>query len=652
MFQFNKLRILLAVCAGLALWSLPAAAKSHKGDKYVKAGQKYEIAHDWENALKQYELALATDPDDLSYRMDMQRMKFQASQTRADQGVKLRLQGKVEEAMAEFKHALELDPSSSLARQELERTQALIDKMKANKGNLSPEMMLTPIEHARQEAEARLEHLQPAPELKPLTTKNFSSLRMNKQKPRVLYETVAKLAGINVIIDPDGLGQYERRDFDIDLTNTNLDDALDYLALLTKTYWKPISSNAIFVTQDNVGKRREYEDVVVKTFYLKNIGGVQELTELSTALRAVTTVSNIFPYNSQFAVMIRAPKDKMTICEKLIDDMDKPRPEVIVDILVLEATRSKSREIGAYLGSGGLTLPVLFNPRNAASITTSSGRNSSSSSSSSTTSSTSSGNSVQFPNLAGIDGRDLALSIPDAVIKLFADDRQVRVMQNPQVRALDGYKATLHIGDKIPFVSGTFQSGVGVGTGLGGFNSTVQQQDVGVKVDLTPKVHGNDEISMHIEFEFSTVRDNVQLGGISYPLIGSRRVAHDIRIRNGEATILAGLNQNQETNTKTGLPGLLNIPLLRRVLGDENISNSRGDLLIILSPRIVRQPDVQEINTREIYSGTEQTYTVKTDGKTDSKPAPTPVQTPPPSNVPLNVPAEPIKPKTEGGPEN
>src|SRR3984893_9222885 len=186
-----------------------------------------------------------------------------------------------------------------------------------------------------------IQSMQPVPELKPVSNQ-ITSLKMNNQPPRVLYETVGKLAGLNVLFDPQ---MQPARDAQLALNNVTLEEALDYIALLTKTFWKPISGNAIFVTEDNVTKRRDYEDEVVKVFYLKNPTSVQEFQEIVTAVRSVSDVRRMFTYNAQNAVMVRDTVDKVALVEKLFNDMDKPKAEVVIDIIVMEGKIDRRRTL-------------------------------------------------------------------------------------------------------------------------------------------------------------------------------------------------------------------------------------------------------------------------------------------------------------------
>src|SRR5499427_64474 len=201
-----------------------------------------------------------------------------------------------------------------------------------------PDRGLTPSEKAQKEEQKRLDSMLPPPELKPIT-RLITTLKMNNQPPKVLYDTVGKLAGINVVFDSQY--QSQGKQYNIDLSNTSLEQALDYLAVLTKTFWKPISANTIFVTEDNVTKRRDYEDNVVKVFYIKNATSVQEFQEIVTAVRSVSDVRRMFTYNAQNAVMVRDTVDKVALVEKLFHDMDKPKAEVVVDMIVMEANSDK-----------------------------------------------------------------------------------------------------------------------------------------------------------------------------------------------------------------------------------------------------------------------------------------------------------------------
>jgi general secretion pathway protein D len=653
------LAIALALAAGVD-------AKSRKGDKAWKEGRAAEDRRDYDKALDLYEKALNEDPSDAGYLLSVRRVRFQAGQSHVDKGRKLRAQGQLEEALAEYQKAFATDPSSSIAEQEIRRTIQMIEREKKRtaepgQAEAKPEERgLTPAQQARKDAEERIASAMPPPELKPITPQ-ISTLKMNNQPVKVLFETVGKLAGVNIVFDPD----YQSpagKNFSVDLVNVTLDDALDYVAVITKSFWKPLSSNTVFVTNDNVTKRRDYEDHVVKVFYLQNVTTVQELQEIATNVRSVTDIRRLFTYNSQNAIVVRATADQVTLAEKLIQDLDKPKSEVIIDIIVMEANRSRSRSLAASLANGatpGIVMPIGFTPRNpvlsgttTTSTDTTTGLPGTQSSGSTTTAVSS---AISLAQISKIKSNDFSLSLPGAFLQALMSDRSTRVLQSPQLRAADGAKATLKIGDRYPYATGSFGSGMGaVGVGISPLVSTqFQFAEVGVNADVTPRIHGSNEVSLHVELEISSVRDNIDVGGLKQPVIGQRRVIHDLRVREGEISVLGGLMQGQDLKTLSGFPGLSDVPFLRRLFSSENVEKNTSELLVVLIPHIIRSPEISEANMRGIAAGNDQTVKLNFAPRRQAPPppAPAPAVKPPVTAEPKPVAAEP-KPVAVPSPPN
>ncbi|MBI4876421.1 MAG: hypothetical protein HY822_17435, partial [Acidobacteria bacterium] len=448
------------------------------------------------------------------------------------------------------------------------------------------------------------------PELRPITSQ-ISTLKMNNQPVKVLFETVGKLAGINVVFDPD----YQApagKNFGVDLVNVTLDEALDHLAVITKSFWKPLSGNTVFVTNDNVTKRRDYEDYVVKVFYLQNVTTVQELQEIATNIRSVTDIRRVFTYNAQNAIVVRDTVDKVMLAEKLIQDLDKPKSEVVIDIIVMEANTTRTRNLAATIARGteaGISNPISFTPRNPILAGTTSSSSASDSASTSSTAATATSSAISLAKIGKISTNDFSVSLPGAFLQALMSDRTTRVLQSPQLRAADGTKATLKIGDRYPYATGSFGSGMGaVGVGISPLVSTqFQFAEVGVNADVTPRIHGASEVSLHVELEISSVRDNIDVGGLKQPVIGQRRVIHDLRVKEGEVSVLGGLMQGQDSKTSSGIPGLGDIPVLKRLFATENLEKGRSELLVVLIPHIVRAPEINEVNLRGIAAGNDQT---------------------------------------------
>ncbi|MGE5568805.1 MAG: cohesin domain-containing protein [Rhodospirillales bacterium] len=654
--------ILIAAVALMLATSGGIDARTKKGDKFFNEGRKAEQSKQWDTALELYGKALAEDPNDVGYQMGARRVRFQAAQVHVQQGQKLREGGQLEQALAEFQKAYAMDPSSAVAVQEIRQTLEMIERNKkaAERGaELPPETRkLTAAELARQQELERISRLQPPPELKPLSRQPLN-LRMSNQPPKVLFETVGKLAGINVLFDPDYRSDpAAQRPASIELNNSTLEEALDYLSLITKSFWKPLSENAILVTNDNQAKRRDYEESVVKVFYLSNLTAPQELQEITTTLRTVGNIRKVFQVNSLNAVIVRGTADEVNLAEKLVADLDKPRAEVVVDVIVMEASRNKTRDLAATIASQGvpgINAPILFTPRNPVLLggddkngdgNGDGDGNPGLNSVLSGIGGLSAGSTQQLISLARIgkiSTNDFSITLPGALLQAMMQDSQTKILQSPQVRAANGQKATLRIGDKVPIASGGVQPFGGTGIGIGSLYSQFQFVDVGVNVDVTPVVHGNQEVTLKTVLEISSVRDRIDIGGISQPIIGQRKVELELRLREGEVSLLGGLMQDQDTKSVSGVPGLMSVPGLGRLFSSHSTVRSTSELLIALVPHIVRTPGITDLNLRPVAAGNDNVTKLSYAPRQEAQP-PAPEGPKPPAPAPAAPAQEPGAP--------
>ncbi len=365
---FNRLQSFLALLCAVLLLAPPVEARNRQGDKLLKLGQKAEAAKDYDDALRYYDKALATDPDDPTYMVPDHRLRSRVAEIHIAQGSSLEQQQKLDEALVQFQKAFVADPSSQIAIQKLrEATEMIKERSRVAAGT----PILTPAERARQEMEQRINSLEGPPVLRPINGQ-ISSIKMNNQPARVLYETVAKLAGINVLMDPQGIETVQGKNFNLDLNNVTLEEALNYIALETHTFWKPISRNAIFISQETEQKRQEYQDEVVKVFYIQNATTQNEFTEIFNGIRTVAKLTTgVFSIPSQNAIVARGTPDTIALVEKLIHEMDRPKAEVAIDVIVMQVNKTVASTIGASIfGAGGLSLPINFTPRNAVTTST------------------------------------------------------------------------------------------------------------------------------------------------------------------------------------------------------------------------------------------------------------------------------------------
>lgn len=639
--RFNSLALAIILVFQGAYAPIPLEAKNRKSESLLKEALLAEVKGDFEKALELFEQALGIDPRDTAYKLGLDRVRFQAAQKIVDRGEKIRSEGKLEEALALFQRAFALDPASSIAEQRMRQTFEMIRKDKQSPTPTPPEERgLTASDRVRKEGEKKLESMMDAPVLKPIK-REIVNLKMNNQPVKVLFETLAKMAGINVMFDPDFVSQNSGKNYPIDFTNTTLEEALDYLSILTKAYWKPISTNAIYVTLDNPQKRRDYEDYIVKVFYLQHALEPQELQEIANAVRVVGECRKVVPYVAQMALMVRCTADQVSLVQKIINDMDKPRAEVMLDVYILEANRTVTRTLATNAITGlipGLNNPINVALRGSAPVTPPA------------TGATSAGALISLSKLGKFFSNDFSFNVPSIFLKALLDDRTTRVLQNPQIRTVDNKKATLRIGDRYPYATGSFN--VGVGGGVGGVSPIASTQfqfaEVGVNVDITPKIHGNDEISLRVEVEVSNIRDQVDIGGVRQPVIGQRKIGEDIRIREGEVNVMGGLKSNSRSRNISGLPWMASLPGLGWLFGSQGDDKSDSELLVILVPHLVRAPELTDLNLRGVSTGTDQQVRISLAPRED-KPVVIPVQPPAPAPITspqLILPVPPPAPST------
>jgi general secretion pathway protein D len=569
---------ILVLCLGVGL----TAVGCTKGNGAYNQGTKAEDLQDYDAAFVYYQKAAKANPHNASYRVKLNQARFEDGQFHVRKGQELRKKGDLQGAAGEFQRALAIDPGSSIAEQELNKTVEMIAER-----NHQNEAAAEPPSESNESSLAAM-----PPQIKPLSREPIN-LKM-KNDAKMVFDTIGKLAGLTMVYDPD----FPARTITVDLNNVTLEQALEIVSLDSKAFIKPVTENILFVIPDQPQKRRDYEEEVVKTFYLSNTVQPQDLTEIVTGLRQLLDLKRIQPLNSQNAIIVRDTPDKLQLAQKIIDDIDRAKPEVLVQVEVLQAHTDRLRDLG-------------ISPPQQVSVTLSNGTVTSSSTTTGTA--TPANNSLTFNNLKHLNSNDYSVTIPSATATAILTDTDTMIIQNPEVRSVDGQTAKLKIGSRIPVATGSFQAGVGVGAV--GVNPLVNTQftylDVGVNLDITPRVHPDHEVSMKLVIDVSSQTGTATIGGITQPIISQRKIEQDIRLKEGEADILGGLFERDDTRTLNGWPGLAKIPFLRYFFSEDKTQHTDDQVLIVLTPRIVRMPEWTKANLRPLFSGTETNVEVK-----------------------------------------
>jgi len=531
-------------------------------------GRKAEERKDWDTALVDYEKARETDPSNSLYVLHEANARNNAGLFHLKNGRMLLKEGRFDEASGELQKAARIDPSNIGAAQELEAV--LAKQAQAKKAHTQA------IQNALKAREA--ENQTPAVKLQPFPQEPLAHFRLSADSRRV-FETLGKLAGLNVAFTPD----FRPVPLSEDLSGVKIEDAIGLVALQSKSFYKPVTSNTILVIPDNPNNRRDYDDEVLKTIYLANPLAPADRTAITTALKQVLGLQRIMDNPDANAIIIRDTPAKVAAAEQLVRKLDRARAEIMIDINIVEADRDRIRNLGltpATVSASGSITPGIQAGTAFAPTTVVSGA---------TTAATSAAiNTLSY--------KDYAVVLPGATAQAVLNDSKTHIMQSPQIRVTDGQTAKVKIGSRVPYATGSFLPSLGGTTssagGVGLLASTqFQFQDIGVNLDLTPHLLLTGEVAIHAKIEISSLGASISVGGITEPTFGQRVIEDDFRLQEGEVNLLGGLIQRTLTEQVQGVPGLGDIPLLRYLFSQENKEINDQEVLVMLTPRVVRLPE-------------------------------------------------------------
>jgi general secretion pathway protein D len=538
--------------------AIGAPAHPDQAGAAYKRGARAEAKTQYDEAYEAYNEAHRLKPKDPRYVVAYLRVRTLATEEHMRKGQVLRDNLKLQEALAEFQRAAEIDSTNYAAQQELQRTAEMIKKQAQQQAEAAPSKPLSQLAKMAAETEGPVD-------LEPLSDTPVT-LRMTTTSDNV-YKTIGKLAGINVLFDLD----YRPQKINIELDEVPLREALRMVALQTKTFWRPVSAKAIFVASET--RRKEYEDNVMTTFYVRNAATPAELQEVVGTLKGILDITRVQVNPSHNTITLRGTPDQLVLAQKLITDIDKPKAEVVIDIAVLEVSRARLRTLGTTVPT---STSIAFQAAGAGA-----------------------GTAV---SLGKLYGGSFNIAVPGGSFSFLMSDSNTKVLQNPQIRVLDQGKATLKIGDRVPIATGSFAS---VASGTNPLvNTQFQYLDVGVNIDITPHVLAEGEVSLKMVLEVSTVTGQVNIGGISQPQIGQRHIEHETRLGDGEINLVGGILQDSETQSISGWPALLNIPILKYLFGQEEKDRRQSEIVFAIIPHIVRGVEVTDESKRLIDIGT------------------------------------------------
>jgi general secretion pathway protein D len=541
----------------LALAAVVAAACATSSA--LKNGQRAERTDDYDRAVIEYTKALKEKPDDPEARAALDRARLRASQEHFFKGRRLAAAERYEEALPELQLAAELNPSNADVEAALRDTrQKLRTKIAVSRaGKTQLEALVE-----------RTRDMPPAGLALPDGTKLPDSLVFSQANSRAVFTAIARFANVNVVFDP----AFRDEVISIDLRNATLPDALAAVTGSTRTFYRVTAPRTITVVPDTAQKRREYEELIVRVFYLSN-ADVKEAIDLLRIVADVRQVSAITATNS---ISIKDTPERIAASAKLIAAIDKARPEVVIDVELLEVDRTKLREYGLQIASPG-DPPI--------GISGSADVNRP---------------GLTLDNLLNLTSADVFMTgVPGIYYRLLKNDVNTRTLANPQLRTSEGITAQARFGERIPVPNATF-----VPIASGGVNTqpitSFAYEDVGVNIDITPRTHHEDEVSLALKVVLSSV-SGAGFGGL--PTFANREISTTIRLKDGETNMLGGLIRDEERTVLAGVPGLSDLPLIGRLFAANRKEVRQSDIILTMTPHIVRVLDLTEDDLRPFRAG-------------------------------------------------
>ena len=531
----------------------------------------------WETAVEFYRQALQDKPGDPRYRIALERAMQRAAAVHVARAREHDGHDELPEALAEYRRASKFDPTNgqllaivaSLER----RIRSLIESSRP------PSAMELLREQARVDSEPPL--LDPA-------SGDRLGFQFSNASLRDILDFIGNATGINVTYDQ----QFQDRAYTVQLEEVTIEEALNQILSANQHFYKVLNTRSVIIVPDTPQKRAQYEEQVIRTFYVSHADVAELATLLTQVVRAPTLAiqPQIVPNITSNTITIRATTPVAAIIERVIAANDKPRAEVVVDVQILEVNRERAREFGLDLTQ--YSIGGLFSPTSVRSTGTAPNAVASSPF-----------NANLLSN--GVSPSDFYLAVPAAIIDFLESDSETRLVAKPQLRGQEGTQLTLNLGDDIPVPSTSFTP---IATGGVAVNplTSFEYRSVGVNLIMTPRVTYDNEIILDLEVENSTLGANIDVAGQALPTFGTRRVITRLRLRDGESNLLAGLLREEDRRSLRGFPGILNLPLIRQLFSSNDQSISSTDIIMLLTPRIVRTHEVTQRDVSPIFIGTQQ----------------------------------------------
>lgn len=603
----KKLLVLLTLAFLIFIYGCAPTSYS-RGKNFFERGY-------YDEAVKSLEQAVRRSPTNLKYKTLLERAKLAASQKHFTQAQILIGKKDYQNALSELQITLLFDPSNQFAQDTLEN---LLKTVAEEERRARAQLITIEDMKRKAEEESKGPMIDPASNI-PLV------LKFNNAALKTILNAISKASGINFIYDEKA--ELSKK-LSVDFAKINMEQALDYIMQQTKHFYKVLDPHTLIIVPDTKQKREEYEEQVMRTFYLSNADAKEVFQLLRSIIRGKKMATN----KDLNSITIQDNPETVALCERIINANDKSVGEVIVDVELLEVNSTKLKTLGIDLSSKNLTIGPEHNM-----VKDQDGNI------------TGFGSGPPVP-LGKVDavykGVLYAFPIPNIIVNFLQTDSDSQVLAKPQLRVMEGKKASVHIGDRVPIPTSSYVYPGNTTQTNYVPTTTFTYQDVGVKIEIEPRVHHNREISLKVTAEVSSVTGYVESSSAlqaAQPIIGTRKVQTEIRLEDGESSLLAGLLREEDSNSFSSIPGIGSIPILRRLFGNSNLNKKSTDVVLLLTPHIIRMPNITSDDLKSLWVGTVQRPKIR-GVKAETSFAPSPFE-----RAELSQPEvdEPVNPATE-----
>jgi general secretion pathway protein D len=600
-FQIHNSKFQIA-CIAIAFALVTAGCAASKalrqGDAATKSG-------DYDQAVSYYRAAVQAAPNNPNFKIALERAMLVASRVHLERAKDYEDHDQLEAARSEYKLASEYDPSNGYATLKIATLdQKIRDRIEASRPH--------PLDDLRERARAASS----APILNPASPVPIDMHYTNARVGDIL-NTIGSITGISVTSDRDAQSILDRATT-INIDGLTLEQALNLIMTMNGLSYKVLNERTIFVFQDTNQKHNTFDDQVIKTFYVANADAT-ELVQTLSGIARFTQLTSIQPIilanKTANTITVRSTPAIVDIVEKMIEQNDKPKAEVMFDIEILEVDRNRAKTYGLNLTQ--YAVGSIFSPEvspGATTTTTGGGTAATPGGTPAAGTTTTTGRSTPPDQVAsppafnlntvsqGVSTTDFYLAVPAAIVRFLESDSHTRLMAKPQLRGTDGVKTSVNLGTEVPVVSTSYTPLATGGAAVNPLNS-FSFRPVGINIEITPRVSLDGDISMDLTVESSTQGPDQNVAGANYPSFGTRKVTTHLRLRDGESNLLAGLLREDDTNAVTGFPGAIHVPFLKQLFSSNDHRNAQLDIVMLLTPHIIRTAEVKADDLKGIYIG-------------------------------------------------